>query len=107
MFVVKRFKSRSATKSMMNQSLIEEAYHLLYPDKQFPHEALLKYSGQFKDYNANVRLYHGVLEFRLCRKWEDVSKEIQIGLLQELMLRLFKDKQKTMYMDLYNNFVKG
>ncbi len=91
----------------MNSPLIHEAYQLLYPEKELPYEARLKYSGQFKDYNANVRLYRGVLEFRLCRKWEEVSKEIQIGLLQELLLRLLKDKKKTMYIDLYNNFVKS
>ncbi|MBI4150008.1 hypothetical protein HY488_01245 [Candidatus Woesearchaeota archaeon] len=90
----------------MDTILIQEAYQLLYPDKQLPYEPRLRYSGRFKDYNANVRMYRGILEFRLCKKWTEVSREIQIGLLQELMLRLFRDKQKTLYTDLYNNFVK-
>jgi len=92
---------------LMDKALVEEAYQLLYPDRQLPYEARLRYSGHFNDYNANVRLHMGVLEFRLCSKWEEVSREIQIGLLQELMLRLFRDKRKTIYMDLYNNFVKS
>ena len=39
------------------------------------------------------------------------SKEIQMGLIQELMLKLFKPKNKkeinTIYIDLYNEFVKN
>jgi len=92
---------------LMDPSLIQEAYQLLYPDKQLQYEPSLRYSGRFSDYNANVRLHRGMLEFRLCKKWAEVSREIQIGLLQELMLRLFHDKRKTMHIDLYNNFVKS
>ena len=91
----------------MDPTLVHEAYQLLYPDKQLPYEPSLRYSGRFKDYNANVRLHRDVLEFRLCRKWTEVSPEIQIGLLQSLLLRLFRDKRKTLYTDLYNNFVKS
>lgn len=91
----------------MDATLIQEAYQLLYPEKPFPYEPRLQYTRRFKDYNANVRLHHGVLEFRLCMKWSEVSREIQIGLLQALMLRLFRDKKKTLYIDLYNSFVKS
>ena len=91
----------------MDDLLIKEAYELLYPEKECPYIPRLLYSGRFQDYNANVRLYKGVLEFRLCPKWKEVSKEIQLGLLQELILRMFKEKKKTLYTDLYNNFVKN
>lgn len=91
----------------MDTTLIEEAHQLLYPEKRFSYEPRLQYTGRFKDYNANVRLHQGVLEFRLCKKWSEVSREIQIGLLQALLLRLFRDKKKTLYIDLYNNFVKS
>ena len=87
----------------MDPALVEEAYRLLY-EKDLPYVPSLKYSGRFSDYNANVRLYRGTLEFRLCRKWEDVSREIQIGLIQGLMLRMFRDRRKTLYTDLYTNF---
>ena len=38
---------------------------------------------------------------------ERVSEEIQMGLIQELMLKLLKKKRQSMYIDLYNNFVKS
>jgi hypothetical protein len=89
-------------------NLIEKAYRLLYPDSDFPYTPRLIYSGRFSNYNANVRLFRGILEFRLCRKWKDVSEEIQIGLIQELMMKLWKRKKvsSTTYVDLYNGFVK-
>src|SRR3989344_1890335 len=93
-------------RGIMDPALVEEAYRLLY-EKDLPYVPSLKYSGRFSDYNANVRLYRGTLEFRLCRKWEDVSREIQIGLIQGLMLRMFRDRRKTLYTDLYTNFVKS
>jgi predicted metal-dependent hydrolase len=88
-------------------NLIEEAFKLLYPEKEFNYSPRLVYSGRFKDYNANVQLYRNVLEFKLSKKWQEVSREIQIGLMQELMLKLFKGKKSTMNIDLYNSFVKN
>lgn len=91
----------------MNENLIEESYKLLYPEKEWKYFPELSYSGRFKDYNANARLTGNRIEFRLCKKWRKVSREIQIGLIQELMLRIFKDKRKSTYVDLYNGFVKN
>lgn len=91
----------------MNKNLIEEAYELLYPEKELNCKPVLIYSGRFKDYNANVRFGKGKLEFRLCKKWRNVSKEIRIGLLQELMLRVFNDRKNSTYIDLYTGFVKN
>lgn len=85
---------------------VEEAFILLYPEKSFTYIPSITYSGKFKDYNANVRLYGEILEFRLCKKWKHVAKEIQLGLIQELMLRLFNDTKDSLYVDLYNNFVR-
>jgi len=36
-----------------------------------------------------------------------ISKEIQIGLMQELILKLKKTRKETMNIDLYNSFVKN
>lgn len=93
---------------MIAIKLAQEAYHLLYQDREFPYEPSLKYSGKFKAYNANVKLRGNKIHFSLCRKWKAVSREIQIGLIQELLLRITKDKQHhgSVYIDLYNNFVK-
>ena len=96
--------------SIKGEKLVREAYSLLFPEKEGEDFRLiprLKYSGKFKDYNANVSLRGNVIEFRLCRKWKDVSREIQIGLIQELMARIFKSRARSMYIDIYNNFVKN
>jgi len=92
---------------MISPAIVEEAFRLLYPRRQFKYIPKLIYSGRFSDYNANVRLAGDILEFRLCKKWRDVSKEIQMGLMQELLLKLFGGKKDSMYIDLYNNFVRN
>ena len=33
------------------------------------------------------------------KEWKNVSEEIQIGLLQELLVKLFKIRKKTINMD--------
>jgi len=90
----------------MEQDIIEEAFRLLYPNRKFNYRTRLIYSGRFSDYNANARRLDNFLEFRLCRKWRNISKEIKIGLIQELMLGLLEDRKDSMYIDLYNGFVK-
>jgi len=93
--------------------IIEEAYNALFPDKEWKYESRLKYSGKFSDYNANVKQRGHELEFGLSREWRHVSKEIKIGLLQTLMLKLFRPKTgnkvlyKTTNIDLYNMFLKN
>jgi len=71
------------------------------------YEAKIKYSGKFKGFNANVRLYKNSLTFGLSRKWKNVSKDIKIGLLQSLMVKLFKIKTYTDNIELYNSFLKN
>ena len=88
--------------------MIEEAFDGVCPDKEFIYDAKIKYSGRFKGYNANVRLnrFTKELVFNLSRQWRGVDKNIKIGLIQELMCRMFKKKAKTTNMDLYNIFIK-
>jgi len=89
-------------------SLIEEAFQELYPDKELKYNISLKYSRKFKPYNANVRLYGNKMTFHFSRNWKKISKEIQIGLVQELLLKILKDKgKKTISMELYNLFMKN
>src|SRR3989344_4014961 len=91
--------------------IIEEAFRTLFPEKEFSYTPSLKYSGKFSDYNAHVILRGEVLEFRMSKKLKEVSREIKIGLMQELLLKMFKDKKRSernmMYVDLYNRFVKN
>ncbi|MCX6707029.1 MAG: hypothetical protein NT001_02705 [Candidatus Woesearchaeota archaeon] len=103
--------------------IVEEAFRLLYPDREFNYEARVKYTDHFKEYGANVKLRGNVLEFGLSKRWREISREIKIGLIQELLIRILKrgigygsksdmgrtgkSEINTMYIDLYNSFVKN
>mgnify|MGYP001609293355 CR=1 FL=1 len=87
--------------------LIKEAFQQLYPEKELKYSFSLKYSRRFKPYNANVKLQGNNLMFNLSKEWKKIGKEIQIGLVQELLGKILKDKRKTMDMELYNLFMKN
>lgn len=93
--------------------IIQDAFTKLFPDREFSYLGRIKYTNHFKAYGANIRMSGNVIEFGLSKKWRSVSREIRIGLIQELMLMVFKVKKKdrkninTMYIDLYNSFVKN
>jgi len=91
---------------LRKMGLIKDAFTRLYPDKDFSYNSKVKYSAKFNDYNANVKYTADSLNFNLSRKWKSVSKEIQIGLIQSLLNRIFKTKVKTTNIDLYNIFIK-
>ena len=89
-------------------SIAEKAFKELFPEKNLEnYELKIKYTNKFKPYNANVRYMRNSFQFNLSRKWKTISKEIQIGLIQELMLKVFKEKNRTTNIDLYNNFMKN
>jgi len=90
----------------MQHRLVLKAFNELYPDKEFRFTSSIRYSGKFADYNANVRQYDNHLDFRLSKKWRNISEEIVMGLLQELILKIISKKKKSTYIDLYNTFVK-
>lgn len=84
------------------------AFTELFPDKDATEfELILKYTDKFKPYNANIRYRGKRIQFNLSKRWKTVSKEIQIGLMQELLLKIFKKKKKTTNIDLYNIFMKN
>ncbi|MCH8328981.1 MAG: hypothetical protein IIB81_01150 [Nanoarchaeota archaeon] len=88
--------------------LAEEAFTTLFPEKDLEnYELKIKYTGKFKPYNANVRYSRNSFQFNLSRKWKTVSREIQMGLIQGLMLKIFRENKKTMNIDLYNSFMKN
>jgi len=92
---------------MHKHDIIKKAYKLLFPDEEFMYRGIIRYSAKFADYNANVRMYGSTLEYRLSRKWGNISEEIVIGLIQELLLKILGRKGKSTYIDLYNSFVKN
>ncbi len=87
--------------------LVEEAFHRLYPEREFRYSVSVRYSGRFKAYNANARMRRDMIMFSLSRKWKGVDEEIKIGLIQELLVSLMKDRRNTLNMELYNNFIKN
>jgi len=92
--------------------IVEDAFLDLYEEKYLEdYELELKYNNRFKAYNANVRLYNNTLTFNLSKKWKTISREIQIGLIQELMLKIFKKRlkpksTKTINIDMYSVFMQ-
>ena len=87
--------------------VIKIACERLFPEKILEHDFSLKYSGHFSNYNASASLYKNQLRFRLSRNWEGISDEIKIGLIQSLMCRIFKQKQTSLNIDIYNSFIKN
>ncbi len=86
--------------------IIEEAFSKLYPEKEFNYNPKIKYSRKFKDFNANVKKHYNNLEFNLSKKWKSIDRDIKLGLIQDLMNKIFKTKIKTQNIDLYNIFIK-
>lgn len=89
--------------------MLKQAINELY--NEFPYAIKLKYSAKFKPYRANIRLREDKIQLNLSKKWKTVSKEIQIGLIQELLLKILKNKLKplkitTQNIELYNIFMK-
>lgn len=68
----------------------------------------LTYSGHFSNYNANVRYTKTHVEFSLSSLWRNVDEDIQIGLIENLVVRMYRIKGvSTSEMKLYESFMKG
>ncbi|MFC1697369.1 SprT-like domain-containing protein [Nanoarchaeota archaeon] len=93
--------------------IVKDAFKELFPEKINNYTFKLKYLGNFKNYNANVHLVGNLIELRLSKEWQKISKEIQMGLIQELLVKLFrkrfneKKEFNTISMDLYAGFIKN
>lgn len=89
--------------------MLKQAISELYD--RFPYFCSIKYSAKFKPYRANVRLSGDKIQFNISEKWKTVSEDIQIGLIEELLLKIMKKRLKplkmnTQNMELYNIFMK-
>lgn len=87
-------------------NIIEESFKRLYPDKEFNYNTQIKYSGKFQPFNANVRFSSNKITLNLSKQWKTIDSEIKIGLIQEMLIKLFKSKKHTKNMDMYNTFIK-
>ena len=88
-------------------NIVQQAFREIYPDRELNKEIKIKYSGRFKSFNANVKHSPDFLHFHLSREWKSVSREIQMGLIQSLLVKIFKGKPNTGYRDLYESFIKN
>jgi len=88
-------------------NLAEKAFKKLFPDNKEKRTFKIKYSTKFSDYNANVKYNPHEIVFSLSKKWKNINESIVMGLIQELMLKLYKSGKTTHNMDLYNNFIKN
>lgn len=87
----------------------EKAYINLYPDKKegiFKYRFSLAYSGRFSDFNANVKKLGNRIHFSLSKRWKGVDPDIRLGLLQDLMAKILKDKRDTHHTRLYHIFIR-
>ncbi len=91
----------------MASKLIEESYKNLFPNREFTFVSKIRYSGRFKGYNGNIVLKRDELVVSLSRNWKGVSRDIQKGIIQDLLAKLFKVKIKTLEIDLYHSFLKN
>jgi len=87
--------------------LIQEAYLRLFPDKEFSFQTEVEYNRRLSPFNANIKLYRETIFVNLNLQWKDIDDEIKIGLVQHLLLKIFRqEKKNTANIDLYNNFVR-
>lgn len=89
--------------------LVREAFNALFPEKPYVYAASVRYSGRFKGYNARIQLnrFSKTITLLLSKNWRTVSRDIQLGLVQHLLCRLFKEKRQSMQMDLYAHFLRA
>ncbi|PIN76006.1 hypothetical protein COV18_01115 [Candidatus Woesearchaeota archaeon CG10_big_fil_rev_8_21_14_0_10_37_12] len=87
-------------------NILQHAYDELFPEDNNTKILELTYNGRFKGYNANIRMTKSHITVNASKNWKDVSHEIQKGLCQELLMKLFKTKKTTIQMELYHNFIR-
>jgi len=88
-------------------SLIQESFQRLFPEEEWKYQEYMEYNRRLSNFNANISLRHQKIKVNLNLEWKDIDDEIKIGLIQHLLLKIFKNKGNTQNIDLYNNFVKN
>ena len=92
-------------------NLIDQSFKELFPTKQLTYQTILKYNKKLGPFNANIKLYHNILQVNMNHQWQEIDQEIQKGLIQTLLVKMFKKrfryKTKTTFnIELYHNFTK-
>jgi hypothetical protein len=92
-----------------HSALAQDAFRELFPERVENREILIRYSSKFRSFNANVRYTSRQIVFSLSREWLNLSDELKKGLVQHLLVKVYrtKDFTKTMEMDLYEKFISN
>jgi hypothetical protein len=87
-------------------SVVEIAFTKLFPDFKKP-DFFLEYGG-IHGFNARAILSGSRLKIRMGKKWKGVSQDIKVGCIQEILVKIYKKNvEKTLEMELYNNFIRS
>ncbi|MDP3639892.1 MAG: hypothetical protein Q8R53_01680 [Nanoarchaeota archaeon] len=88
-------------------NLIEESFRRLFPEEEFAYTTELAYNRRLGNFNANIRRKRTALAVNLNLHWKAIDNEIKIGLIQHLLLKVFKRRGRTPNIALYYNFIKN
>lgn len=88
-------------------NLIEESFVRLFPEKEFKYKTEIEYNRRLAPFNANIKWDYRTIRVNMNLQWKKIDSEIKIGLIQHLLVRLFKKKNSTTNIDLYNNFIRN
>ena len=88
-------------------NIAELAFTRLFQKRKLPKISLVY--GKLHGFNTKISLCFSNMKVHMSKKWQNVSEDIQIGCIQELLLKLYKVKNKkmTIEIELYNNFVRS
>lgn len=67
----------------------------------------VRYSGRFKEFNANATYTNKEVVFNLSKKWLEFSEDLRIGLIQSLAIKVFGKSASSFELDLYEKFVSN
>jgi len=87
--------------------IIQQSFQRLYSNKPLNYITKLEYNLRLNDFNANIKLYKNILSINLNLQWKDIDDEIKIGLIQTLLIKIFKQNVHTPNIDLYHNFIRN
>lgn len=91
--------------------MIQDAFKELWPERELEQEVTIKYSGKFSDYNANVKYTPWKMSFKLSKAWKGVDEQIIMGLIQNLLIKMFKRRYgkycENNKVQMYENFLKN
>src|SRR3989344_474616 len=88
-------------------NLIEESFQRLFPEQHFSYATELLYNRKLGHLNANIRHTPRTIAVHLNLHWKAIVNEIKIGLVQHLLLKVFKQRGRTPNIILYHNFIKN